>query len=375
MQRPLWDTRGVEDRIILAVLAITLGVVISVLVFVPFVALSFRRRGGFGVGRFLIWGAALVAVLAIWTYALLPLPDPDAIRCAGVNVDVTALAADMRGALARRGGAAATDPAVAQLLLNVLLFVPLGFFIRVLSDRGVVTALVVGFAVSACVEVTQLTGVWGLYPCAYRVFDVDDLLTNTLGAVLGSLLALAVPRRLRGSPRLPDAGEPQPVTRGRRLLGMVCDGLAAWLLSLSVVVVVQLALFLLGAEAAVQDGSAASLVGSAVPIAVWLVVTLATGGTVGDHAVQLRFAGGPLPVGLARALRFFGGIGGWLLLIALPGAWTFVAAVFAGLSVVLVFTTGGRGLPGLVSGQRVVDAREPEEPDAAPPGSASASGI
>ena len=49
MQRPLWDTRGVEDRIILAVLAITLGVVVGVLVFVPFVALSFRRRGGFGV--------------------------------------------------------------------------------------------------------------------------------------------------------------------------------------------------------------------------------------------------------------------------------------------------------------------------------------
>ncbi|MEV5070413.1 VanZ family protein [Microbacterium sp. LMI12-1-1.1] len=375
MQRPLWDTRGVEDRIILAVLAITLGVVVGVLVFVPFVALSFRRRGGFGVGRFLLWGAALVAVLAIWTYTLLPLPDPDAIRCAGVNVDVTALAAEVRGALARRGAAAATDPAVAQLLLNVLLFVPLGFFIRVLSDRGVGTAVVVGFALSAFVEVTQLTGVWGLYPCAYRVFDVGDLLTNTLGAVLGSLLALAVPRRLRGSPRLPDAGEPQPVTRGRRLLGMVCDGLAAWLLSLSVVVVVQLTLYLLGAEAAVQDGSAASLVGGATPIAVWLVVTLATGGTVGDHAVQLRFAGGPLPVGLARFLRFLGGIGGWLVLIALPGAWTFVATVFAGLSVVLVFTTGGRGLPGLVSGQRVVDAREPEEPDAGPPGAASASGV
>ncbi|MDQ7876797.1 VanZ family protein [Microbacterium sp. QXD-8] len=364
-----------EDRIILAVLAITLGVVVGVLVFVPFVALSFRRRGGFGVGRFLLWGAALVAVMAIWTYTLLPLPDPDAIRCAGVNVDVTALAADVRGALARRGGEAATDPAVAQLLLNVLLFVPLGFFIRVLGDRGVITALVVGFALSAFVEVTQLTGVWGLYPCAYRVFDVDDLLTNTLGAVLGSLLALAVPRRLRGSPRLPDADEPQPVTRGRRLLGMVCDGLAAWLLSLSVVVVVQLTLYLLGAEAAVQDGSAASLVGSAAPIAVWLVVTLATGATVGDHAVQLRFAGGPLPVGLARVLRFLGGIGGWLLLTALPGAWTFVAAVFAGVSVVLVVTTGGRGLPGLVSGQRVIDAREPEEPDAAPPGAASAPGV
>ncbi|MEV4686779.1 VanZ family protein [Microbacterium sp. LWH3-1.2] len=364
-----------DEQIILGVLAITLGLVVGVVLFVPFVALSYRRRGGFGVGRFVIWGAALVSVMAIWTYTLVPLPDPDTIACVGVNTDVTAIADDLRGALVRRGGAFATDPAVLQLLLNVLLFVPLGFFLRVLGGRGVITALVAGLGLSGFVEVSQLTGVWGLYPCAYRVFDVDDLLTNTLGAVLGSLLALAVPRRYRGSPRLSDADQPQPVTRGRRLLGMLCDGLAAWVLGLVVVVVVQLVLYLLGADAAVRDGSAARLIGSAVPIIVWLVATLATGGTIGDHTVQLRFTGGPLPVGLARFLRFIGGIGGYLVLNALPGAWTFVATVFAAVSIVLVLTTDGRrGLPGLASGQRLADAREGEEPDAAPPGSAAPPG-
>jgi hypothetical protein len=133
-------------------------------------------------------------------------------------------------------------------------------------------------------------------------------------------------------------------------------------LSLAVVVVVQMSLYLLGADAAVQDGSAVSLLASTVPILVWLVVTLATGRTVGDHAVELRFTGGQLPVGLARALRFVGGIGGWLVLSALPGAWGFVAVLFAALSVLLVFATAdGRGLPGFVSGQRVVDARPPED--------------
>lgn len=364
-----------EDRIILGVLAITLGLVVGVLLFVPFAALSYRRRGGFGVGRFVLWGAALAYVMALWTYTLLPFPDPDAIRCVGVNVEVTSLADDMRGALARRGSAAVADPVMLQLLLNVLLFVPLGFFLRVLGGRGVATALVAGFALSGFVEVTQLTAVWGIYPCAYRVFDVDDLLTSTLGAVLGSLLALAVPRRYRGSPRLPGGDPPQPVTRGRRLLGMVCDALAAWLLALSLIVAVQLGLYLLGADAAVRDGAAARVVGGTVPIAVWLVVTLATGATIGDHAVQLRFAGGELPVGLARFLRFAGGVGGWLVLTALPGAWTFVAGVFAVVSVVLVFTTDdGRGLPGLASGGRLVDARDLEEPDAAPPGASSAPG-
>lgn len=361
-----------DEQLILGVLAITLGVVVGVLLFVPFVALSYRRRGGFGLGRFMLWGAAFGSFLAIWICALLPLPDPGTIVCASANVEVTVIADHVRTAvMRRRGGAAATDPAL-QLLLSMLLFVPLGFLLRVLGGRGVTTALVAGLLLSGFIEVTQLTGVWGLYPCAYRAFDVGDLLANTLGAVLGSLLALAVPRRRRGSPRMPGAEPPQPVTRGRRLLGMLCDALAAWVLGLTVMVAVQLFLYLLGADAAVRDGTAAALIGSVVPIAVWLVVTLATGGTIGDHTAQLRFAGGELPVPLARFLRFIGGIGGYLVLMALPGAWAYVASVFATVSLALVFLTDrGRGLPGVVSGQRLGDARE-RGVGCRAPGSASA---
>ena len=365
MRPPLWETTGVDEQFILGALAVTAGVAVAVLLFVPFVAVSYRRRGGFGVARFLLWGAALVYLMAIWTYTLLPLPDPDAIRCAGVNLDLGAFADDIRGALARRVRSALTDPAVLQLLLNVLLFIPLGFFVRVLAGRGILTALVVGAGVSALVEVTQLTGVWGLYPCAYRVFDVDDLLTNTCGALLGSLLALLVPRRQWGVPRFADAEQPRPVTRRRRFLAMLCDVLGGWLTAFAVAVVFQLVLWALGAEAALRDGSAARAVGSVAPIAVWLAVVLATGRTIGDLAVQLRYVGGVLPVGLARFLRFAGGIGGYLVLQALPGAWGLVAGVYAVASVTLVLTTPDRrGLPGLVSGQRLIDAREGEGPDA-----------
>lgn len=356
-----------DERILLGVLAIGLGLAAGVLLFVPFVALTYRRRGGFGVGRFVLWGAALVYLMAIWTYTLLPLPDPDAIRCAGTNLDLLAFVGDLRLASARPGSTL-TDPATLQLLLNVLLFVPLGFFVRVLGGRGILTALLVGLGVSALIETTQLTGVWGLYPCAYRVFDVDDLLTNTLGAVLGSLIALAVPRRHWGTPKFVDAEEPREVTRRRRLLAMLCDVLGAWLTGVATAIVVQLGLYALDAETAVHEGAAAELVADAVPIAVWFVVVMATGRTVGDLAVQLRFEGGELPVGLARFLRFAGGIGGYLVLTALPGAWGLMAGVFAVASVYLVLTTSDRrGLPGLVSGQRLVDARSQTGTDASTP--------
>lgn len=136
--------------------AIGLGALVGVALFVPFVALSYRRRGGLTIGRFLLWAAALVYFLAIWTYTLLPLPDSTDYVCAGVNLDLTAFLDDLRSARS------VTDFAVLQLALNVLLFVPLGFFLRVLGGRGIVVALLVGFGVSLAIETTQLTGVWGL---------------------------------------------------------------------------------------------------------------------------------------------------------------------------------------------------------------------
>lgn len=348
-----------DDQITLGILAIVLGSLVGVVLFVPFVAISYRRRGGLSLGRSLLWAAALVYFLAIWTYTLLPLPDPDAIRCVGTNLDPLALVDDVRTAVGRSDNPW-LDPLALQLLLNVLLFVPLGFFLRVLGGRGILTALLVGFGLSAFIETTQLTGVWGLYPCAYRVFDVDDMLTNTTGAVVGSILSLVVPRRHRGMAQAPDADQPRPVTRGRRIIAMLCDVLGITLAVSMVGTATQLWLQLVvGDRQAVLDGEIADAVSSVVPAAVWLVLILVTGRSVGDLAVQLRYRGGPLPAPLARLLRWAGGVSGWVLLGYLPAWGQLAALLFAVVSIVLVFTTArGRGLPGILSGMRLEDARE-----------------
>ncbi len=339
-------------------LAILLGALVGFVVFVPFVAVSYRRRGGLSFGRLVLWAAALVYFLAIWTYTLLPLPDPSALTCAGVNLDVFAFVGDIRGAVARPGSTL-TDPSVLQLLLNVLLFIPLGFFIRVLGGHGILVAFLVGLGVSVFIETTQLTGVWGLYPCAYRVFDVDDMLTNTTGAVIGSLLSLVVPKRHRGMQRAMDADEPRPVTRSRRLLAILCDVMAFGLVTITAGVVVQLALQLTGDRAAVLSGEPASTIGAIAGPAVWLVVIAATGRSIGDLAVQLRYDGGPLSAWLARPLRWIGGISGAALLSLLPDPWSLAAPLFVIVSAILVFTTkSGRGIPGLLSGMPLRDARE-----------------
>ena len=74
------------------------------------------------------------------------------------------------------------------LLGNVIMFLPIGFFICLLwrgSTCG--RAIAVGFAVTLFIECGQLL--------VGRSFDVDDLLLNTLGVLLGHLLCRILCRR------------------------------------------------------------------------------------------------------------------------------------------------------------------------------------
>ena len=73
---------------------------------------------------------------------------------------------------------------VVNLLGNVLIFVPLGFFEPMASYRRSFFGTVFdGFLISMLVEVFQFISKVGR-------FDVDDLLLNTLGVIFGYLIFL-----------------------------------------------------------------------------------------------------------------------------------------------------------------------------------------
>lgn len=349
----------VQQQAFLAAIAIGLGTVVGIGLFVPFVAVSYRRRGRLSLARLLLWLAALVYFWAIWTYTLLPLPDPDTIRCVGMVTDPMELLRDIRKAIAA-SGSTLTHPATLQLAFNVLLFIPLGFFLRVLAGGGVVVALLAGFGLSLLVETTQLSGVWGLYPCAYRFFDVGDLMTNTTGAVLGSIFALVVPRVHRGIAPASDADRPRPVTRGRRALAMLCDGIGFMLTGFTISLAAQLYIaYVLDDRALMIEGRLSGLLGTGIAAALWLLFTLITGQSIGDFAVQLRFAGSRLPEFFARLLRWAGGVAALSALGLLPQPFAFISTVLLFVACVLfLFTRHGRGLPGILSGQQLTDARE-----------------
>jgi glycopeptide antibiotics resistance protein len=84
---------------------------------------------------------------------------------------------------------------------NVVLFLPLGFLLPMLAPRlGRFWPTVgAGFALSAAIELSQVA-----FPGIRRA-DVNDVLTNTLGAALGYLLYRRAARARRG-PRAGHAG-------------------------------------------------------------------------------------------------------------------------------------------------------------------------
>ena len=80
------------------------------------------------------------------------------------------------------------NPFVYQTIYNFLLTVPFGIFLRYYFKCNFIKTLLFTFLLSLFFEITQLTGLYFIYPNAYRLFDVDDLIVNTLGGIFGFLV-------------------------------------------------------------------------------------------------------------------------------------------------------------------------------------------
>lgn len=91
---------------------------------------------------------------------------------------------------------------LAIILFNVALTMPLGYFFKELFHISLKKAVLAGFLVSLLYEVTQLTGLFFIYPRPYRIFDIDDLIINTFGAYFGYILAPIFSKLL---PRISDS--------------------------------------------------------------------------------------------------------------------------------------------------------------------------
>lgn len=196
------------------------------------------------------------------------------------------------------------NPAVAGALLNLLLLLPLGVFLRCHAGRGLRQTAATGLGVSLFFELTQYTGLWGVYPCPYRLFDVDDLILNASGAALGWLVAGPVARALPSLESL----DARALADGRVPLGRRLTALAVDLVGCAVTaVVVVLGELLTGLSQMLAGAPLDERWQIVVVYLVWFVaLPVLTGATPGKWLLRLRLVrsdGSQRPAPLRQAVR------------------------------------------------------------------------
>ena len=72
-----------------------------------------------------------------------------------------------------------------EVLLNVALFVPIGFLLGGIMPKGFLKVLLIGFLLSCLIELLQLTSGRGL--C-----ETNDVVHNTVGCMLGYAAAMVL---------------------------------------------------------------------------------------------------------------------------------------------------------------------------------------
>lgn len=218
----IWRTELVDSLLIFALLAFCF--------IVPWVHHQYARFGRWRRWPGLVSAATILYVVALVAFTTFPFPDlSDPDLCTGASLrsywQTTPLASlsELTSYATEAGWAATlTSGVFLQVFFNVVFFVPLGFLLAYRWRRNLVQALGITLLVTVAIEATQGTGIWGLMPCPYRLADVDDLIANTLGGLLGWSLGRWVGRYLPSPRPVPDPDLDAP-TRRRIALANAMD--------------------------------------------------------------------------------------------------------------------------------------------------------
>ena len=85
-----------------------------------------------------------------------------------------------------------------QLLFNILLTVPFGLYLRYYFKLSLKRTVLYSFLLSLLYETSQITGLFGIFSEPYRLADVEDIICNTLGGVIGWQIAYVFTKVLPG---------------------------------------------------------------------------------------------------------------------------------------------------------------------------------
>lgn len=278
--------------------AITYGVVL-----LPLIALlplapyywRHRKRGIVNPVRLLAFYSLVLYVMITWYFVVLPLPSEAylaTIGPAGRNWIPFSYFRDLSTATGfdvMQGStwfSAVGSNFALQYWFNILMLLPLGMYLRYLFGLKARTAAPIILMTTVFFEVTQLTGVFFWFSKPYRSFDVDDIICNFIGGMLGWwLMGKLTPLAQKIEKRACDA-----YRRGTRI--SILRRLIAFAIDAQLVYVLNLLLKMIPGLRIVRDG----LYVAPLFLAELFLYTVATtllmrGRTVGKVLLQIHVCG------------------------------------------------------------------------------------
>lgn len=164
---------------------------------IPYMLYQYHKYGSVNSYRSIIIYSFLLYLMSAYFLVILPLPSIDVVSkmtTPKYNLIPFQFISDIFNSTNFQFSEFATyfptlkNPIVYEALFNILLTLPFGVYLRYYYQCNFKKTVFYSFCFSLFFELTQLTGLYFIYPRGYRVFDVDDLILNTLGGIFGYLI-------------------------------------------------------------------------------------------------------------------------------------------------------------------------------------------
>ena len=166
---------------------------LAFLITLPYLLLQYHKYGSVPLIRSSIVYTFILYLLTAYFLVILPLPSKEEVLMMPTKVPQLipfTFLGDFIETFKESSGVLSflKSPIVYTTLFNIAITIPFGVYLRYYFKKKWYTTIIYTFLLSLYFEITQLTGLYGLYPKAYRLFDVDDLIVNTLGGLIGYLI-------------------------------------------------------------------------------------------------------------------------------------------------------------------------------------------
>lgn len=207
---------------------------IAFILTIPFLLHQYRKYGAIPIIKSLCFYSFILYLLCAYFLVILPLPSIETVSkmsspktqlklfqfikdiLSTINYDISNFNDILR---------IIKQPTVYIVLFNFILTLPFGVYIRYIFKKNWYQTLGYTFLLSLFFELTQLSGLYGIYPRPYRLFDVDDLLINSVGGLIGYIIAPALTSYLPTKEQIEENSykKGEKVTLLRRCVSSVVD--------------------------------------------------------------------------------------------------------------------------------------------------------